>query len=162
MLLERLKQNSAIRRQFGVHGRIRLRFKDGKEAFIYTLESPWDYNHDEPNGIVGLSCIKDGVYQLSIEESPVHKIKLPFLVNPQNGVQLRQKNAATDRCGHAFCHIVDRDIYSIYGRYILIGADTRYNSQGFYEPIEGYKAYTLLMKYLEETGDKEVKITWVN
>lgn len=162
MLLERLKQNSAIRRQFGVHGRIKLVFKDKKEAYIYTLESPWDYNEDEPNGIVGLSCIKEGVYQLSIEDSPVHKLKLPFLINPKTGVQLRQKSEATDRTGHAFCHIIDGDIYSIYGRYILIGADVRYNNQGFYEPIDGYKAYNLLMKYLEESGDREVKITWIN
>lgn len=162
MLLERLKQNSAIRRQFGVHGRILLRFNDGKQAYIYTLESPWDFNQDEPNGIVGLSCIKDGSYQIQIEESPVHKIKLPFLVNPSNGVQFKQKVNATDRCGHAFCHIIDKDIYSIYGRYILIGADTKYNNQGFYEPVDGYKAYSLLMKYLEESGDKEAKISWLN
>ena len=101
MLLERMKQNSSIRREFGVHGKITLKFRDGPSKTIFTLESPWDFNQDEKNGIVGLSCINEGGYQIHLEESPLYNIKLPFLVNPSLNVQLRTKVNAIDRCGHA-------------------------------------------------------------
>lgn len=161
MLLERMKQNSSIRREFGVHGKITLKFKDGSSKTIFTLESPWDFNQDEKNGIVGLSCVNEGSYQIHLEESPLYNIKLPFLVNPSLNVQLRTKVNAIDRCGHALCHINDIDCFSIYGRYILIGSQLRWRSSGFYEPVEGQIAYQNLMSYLEESGDRELVVKWI-
>lgn len=161
MLLERQKQNIRIRREFGVHGRIILNFKDGTQRTIYTLESPWDFNKDEPNGINGLSCINEGSYKIVLEDSPVHNTKLPFLVGENLGVQLKAKVNATDRTGHALCHINDIDCYHIYGRYILIGSKTQYHNKGLFEPIEGGIAYKWLMQYLEESGDKELVIKWI-
>lgn len=161
MLLERQKQNPKIKREFGVHGRITLRFKDGSVRHLYTLESPWDFNKDEKNGIVGLTCINEGSYRIVIENSPIHNVPLPFLVNESLNVQLKAKTNAIDRTGHALCHINDIDCYNIYGRYILIGSETKYHNKGLFEPVEGGTAYRLLMKYLEESGDTELVIKWI-
>lgn len=161
MILERLKQNSSIKRKFGVHGRIKLKLKDGSEKMIYTLESPWDFNEDEKNGIVGLSCVNEGSYDIIIEESPVMGIKVPFIVNPSLNVQLRQKDNAIDRTGHALVPKNDIDVFHIYGRYIIIGSDILRHNEGFYEPTDGTIALSYLMEHIKESGDNKLVIKWL-
>lgn len=160
MILERLKQNHAIAREYGVHGRIKLNLS-GKDVYIYTLESPWDYNNDSPNGITGLSCIKEGSYTISIEKSPVNGKRYPFIFNESLGVCLRARVKSTDRTGHCFLPVAADGIDKIYGRFILIGASTKFDSRGFYEPIDGFEALGYLLKYIEESGDNTLKITWI-
>ena len=67
MELVRIKQGiRGIDRKFGVHGRALIKSDKFGERMIYTLESPWNYNKDEENGIAGLSCIAQGSYNLAV------------------------------------------------------------------------------------------------
>ena len=161
MILERLRQNPGIKREHGVHGRILLQ-TEKDSTYIYTLESPWDFNKDEPNGIVGISCINEGDYKISIEKSPIDNLEYPFIYNPKLNVQLRNKEKAIDRTGHAFVHKTDAGLDKIYGRYILIGAHIRYDPTQRYEPINGGLAMRFLLDYIKETKDTNLTIKWVD
>lgn len=162
MHLKRYKQGYMnIRRKFGVHGRINLKHDSiGGEKIIYTLESPWNTNKDEKNGILGISCVAEGTYNLVLEKSPVNQRTYPFLVNESLGVCLKAKNNAFDKTGHCF---VDFDGYNpqeVYGRFILCGTSYRFDPKGYYAPIYSGDAVRVLNTYIKETGDNSLTISW--
>ena len=162
MHLQRFKQGHMnIRRKYGVHGRMVLNHeKIGGEKVIYTLESPWNPNKDEPNGILGLSCVAPGNYNLSIEQSPVNKRYYPFLVNESKNVCLKSKVKAHDKTGHAFVDYESFNPLEIYGRFILCGTSYRFDPKGYYAPVYGEEAVSIIKAYIEATGDKSLTISW--
>lgn len=163
MLLERFKQGyMGIKRKYGVHGVVRLDHPSVGSKTIYTLESPWNTNKDEPNGILGLSCVAPGAYQLSVEKSPVNSKEYPFLINPSLNVCLRAKVKSFDKTGHCFVDHENFNPEEIYGRFILCGTSYKYNSKGYYSPIESDSAVAILNKYIRESGDNQLSIRWRN
>lgn len=164
MNLDRFKQGyKGIHRKFGVHGRMILDHKSiGGKVVIYTLESMWDKNNDEPNGIVGRSCVSQGSYTVHVEKSPLNNREYPFLVNESLGVCLRTKLKSTDRTGYCF---YDEDINNpidIYGRFILCGTSYQWKNAGFYMPTNKEEAVSIINKYVKETGDNNVRVRWIN
>ena len=162
MHLQRFKQGHInIRRKYGVHGRMVLNHESiGGEKTIYTLESPWNSNKDEPNGILGLSCIAAGNYNIYVEQSPVNNRYYPFLVNESKGVCLKSKVNAHEKTGHAFVDFESADPLETYGRYILCGTSYRFDPKGYYAPEYAEDAVSTIIKYIEATGDKSLTISW--
>lgn len=162
MHLQRMKQGYInVRRKFGVHGRILLDHESIQgQKTIYTLESPWNFNKDEPNGILGVSCVPSATYTLSIEQSPLNHKYYPFLVNEKMGICLRAKNNAKDKTGHAFVDFDNMDPREIFGRFILCGLGYRYDSKGYFIPTQTEEAVNILNTYIRESGDTSLTISW--
>lgn len=162
MRLERFKQGYPnLPRKYGVHGIIYLNHKSiGGSRVIYTLESFWEPTKDEPNGALGRSCVNEGSYTVSVEESPVTNKKYPFIFNESLGVALRNKNNANNKTGHALVDLDVPDPLEIYGRFIVIGRTIEYDPRGFYYPQRREEAVDMLNRYIEASGDKKLIIGW--
>ena len=163
MELVRIKQGiRGIDRKFGVHGRALIKSDKFGERMIYTLESPWNYNKDEENGIVGLSCIAQGSYNLTVEKSPIDGKEYPFVFNEKFNVCLKAKVNVIDRTGYCFYPGDGMDPMNIYGRHILCGTKLEYRSQGYYLPTFGNDAISLINAHIKESGDKKITIKWID
>lgn len=162
MELKRFKQGyNGVRRKYGVAGIITINDKSiGGKRHIYTLESPWNDSKDEPNGILGISCVNEGTYSISIERSPVDGKEYPFIFNESLNVCLKSKVKATDKTGHCFVGYDGYSPLNIYGRFILCGTDVLYNPSGYFQPTNSEQALAILLTYIKNSGDNSLTIRW--
>lgn len=152
--IKRTAPNPKFPRYLGTVGQISL----DKDSFLYTLESPWNPTKTNPNGIVGVSCIPAGEYQLTIEKSPLNDAYYIFLVNPSLGVDLKTISKANNRAGH--CFMPGGRNSDNYGRFILIGTSINQSSMETVSLDGGQEAHDRLMKYMKANNITSAKIGW--
>jgi len=146
---------------------IKKDIKEDAKLVLVTSINPTSSGEGKSTVTIGLS---DGLNRIGKKScvalrepslGPVMGIKVPFIVNPSLNVQLRQKDNAIDRTGHALVPKNDIDVFHIYGRYILIGSDILRHNEGFYEPTDGTIALSYLMEHIKENGDNKLVIKWL-